>query len=290
MYFINIINNTNNMMFSDMDEYIDDIIKISSECTNLSRMAKMMNISICIFTHYMITSLLYNGLKDAINKFIENDRNYNDELDKMHESFVGKEDIGCQIMRFLITTVREKVSFVDLNKEDDVIIDEYNTFKLFEHQLITIQKIIDQGFRSGVVNMIMGAGKSYIILKTISEHFRIKSENKIYILYTRRTDILSSLFFNSDKSLNRDKFEEWKTKNLIDIDKFNVYESLFTKKVPKFNLTEKPAIYIVNEDYLKIIYHLIKLSDIALIINDECHSVNAYKNYGMLSQFRSNGI
>jgi superfamily II DNA or RNA helicase len=170
-------------------------------------------------------------------------------------------------------------------------IDGFDKAFLRKNQLDAIQKMKEQKFISGINCQIMGAGKSYIILNTIYEHYLIKKKKEIYVILTERIEILKQWFLKDGK-FDLDKFNFWKQKNVINMDLFNIVERFDTKKPIKFDFTDKPTIFICNNAFMRTHYRYKKEIDvkkISLVLVDECHSIND-KNYEMLKHFKQNNI
>lgn len=125
----------------------------------------------------------------------------------------------------------------DDNMEDNDNIEKDNNLKQFDdmfeirpNQKKAIDETIKQDFKSGVHNQIMGAGKSYIILKLIDEHFKAYQDNKVYLLLCDRQEILKKMFFNDDCQIDRKKIIKWKKAGIIDLTKFDILEYIYHKK------------------------------------------------------------
>ena len=169
-----------------------------------------------------------------------------------------------------------------------------------ENQKIAIEKMKEQKFISGINCQIMGAGKSYIILNTIWEHYKMYPFKKIYIILTERIEILRKWFkkpiYNDDGKVieykeDKDKFNQWTSNGIINMAQFNFVERFDDKSNIKFNFEEKPTIFVCNNAFMKAQnrYKHIKINKIALILIDECHSVHD-RNHQMLMYFKKHGI
>jgi superfamily II DNA or RNA helicase len=179
-----------------------------------------------------------------------------------------------------------------LNDYTENIFDNQNT-NLRPNQILAINRTIEQGFKSGIHNQIMGAGKSFIILNTISKHYEITKKNLIYIIMTERSEILSRLFLEYDikindykSELNKNNIKLWKDKNIINMGQFDFVENI-TKKSKIFREIKsrnKPIIWIINNAFIKTRYNYKKINRdyLGLILVDECHSISGIKNYEML--------
>ena len=170
---------------------------------------------------------------------------------------------------------------VDINVPLDEAV---NNFKWRENQKIAIKNIIDQNFKSGVFNEIMGAGKTYIIFNTISKHYEMYPNKGLYVIACFRQEILKDMIFDSDGEIDVIKKEKLKTYNIIDLDKFNIIDRVHhKKKILKLSKT-KPSILFVNTDYLKLMR--LVYDDINFVILDECHSVSADGLYEKLREIK----
>lgn len=169
-----------------------------------------------------------------------------------------------------------------------------------KNQLDAINKMKEQKFISGINCQIMGAGKSYIILNTIWEHYKMYPFKKIYIILTERIEILRKWFkkpvYGPDGNVidyvkDDEKFNQWTTDGIIDTTQFNFVEHFDDKSDIKFNFEDKPTIFVCNNAFMKAQdrYQQIKINKIALILIDECHSVHD-RNHFMLMYFKKKNI
>jgi superfamily II DNA or RNA helicase len=186
-----------------------------------------------------------------------------------------------------INSDSQSISSNDSNSYENNIFDDINNNYLRPNQKLAINNMISQGFKSGIHCQIMGAGKSLIMLNTIYNHFNNNNQNKIYIWCTDRIDILDKMFFVKSKTYDTNKFDFWKSKNVIDMDLFTIIENIHTKHFVLPNLN-KPVIWLINNAFLKAQtnYKKINRHDIALILSDECHSISGNVNYNMLKWFK----
>ena len=165
-------------------------------------------------------------------------------------------------------------------------------FVMRENQKVAIVNTIDQNFKSGIHNQIMGAGKSYIILNLIQKHFEIVGQNKIYLLLCDRQEILRKMFFDDENKICQKKITKWKKSGIIDLTKFDVKEYVHTKIkdiyqiINKQNRT-KPMLMICNNAFIRVNdISQINKNQIALILMDECHSVSGNMFYHLLTHFK----
>ena len=157
-------------------------------------------------------------------------------------------------------------------------------FKWRDNQSIAINNTITQKFKSGVHNQIMGAGKTYIIFKTISAHFEKYPNKKLYIIACFRQEILQDLLFDKNGKMDEKKSDKLKKYGIIDLDDYLIIDRVHEKKKTLKLAKNKPTILIVNTDYLKIMD--LNYDDINFVILDECHSVSASKLYTILNRIK----
>lgn len=186
-------------------------------------------------------------------------------------------------------------------------------FKFRENQEKAIKETIQQDFKSGIHCQIMGAGKTFIMLNIIYQHWLKYKQNLVYIITTDRIEILKSWFMinikeNKEKenkeyytikdnnityTFNYDRFTKWTEDKIIDMNIFESIENIINKSsLPNFENLKKPLIWIVNNAYLKAGFKYKKLDfkNIGLILVDECHSVSGKQNYEMLEYLRNQNI
>jgi superfamily II DNA or RNA helicase len=163
-----------------------------------------------------------------------------------------------------------------------------NNFKWRTNQLLAINNMKLQNFKSGVHNQIMGAGKTYIILNTIQEHNILYPNKKLYIITCFRQEIMNLLFFDENGDIDEPKKELLKMHKVIDLDKFKIIDRVNIKKKSIKLDNILPTILVINTDYLKVLdkHNEIDYDDLNMIILDECHSVSACKLYNMLHKVK----
>jgi len=288
------------MNYYIIDDYIQNIYNLVISSQNIHNLSLSLDIEYDILytfrDNFDIIKTLLNHLKNFINICNLNNLDYNDELNNFESSIIINSHKYI-ILHFLINKLNcsnliinnniiniEDEEYVEDEEEDDYIL---NPKIFFAHQHKCMDKIKEQNFKSGIVAMIMGSGKSFLILNTIQQHFSLYKENKIYIIYTRSINILDKLFLKDGK-LDPNKINTYAIDGIINMNQFNFYENLHYKKMHIFDLS-KPCILIINEDYMKTIYKDFNVDDIGLIINDECHAVSANQNFTMLEYFKSYG-
>jgi superfamily II DNA or RNA helicase len=231
--------------------------------------------------------------------------------ESLKDEQVGNLKSGKQLLSYVIESIfnkEEKEMESDsesdndndnLDNEPNITNDEINDVKIEEavknfnwrkNQLDAIKNTLEQNFSCGVHNQIMGAGKTFIILKTIWEHFKLNKDNKkIYVITCFRQEILKDLFFDDDGDIDEDKEIFFKENDVIELDKFNIINRVHEKNKKIKASKNKPSILIINTDYLKSIDkgdNNIDYSDINFVILDECHSVSAVKFYSLLKKIK----
>lgn len=156
-----------------------------------------------------------------------------------------------------------------------------------KNQLEAINNTHKQNFMSGLHNQIMGAGKTNIILKLISDHYAKYQENKTYLLICDRKEILREIFFTNGE-IDLDKVAAWKTCGMCDLTMFDIIDFVDDKSgniIKTINKKNKdaPALIVVNAQYLRgKEYDEIKENAVVLTMIDECHAVSAAQIYNML--------
>jgi superfamily II DNA or RNA helicase len=269
------------------DSVIDEPLNVSviSHPLNVSVINHPLNVS--VIDEPLNVSVISNPLNDSV---IDEPLNDSVISHPLNDSVMGEPLNDSVIDESENESENDSINDSETNTEN--IFDNQNT-NLRPNQLLAINKTIEQGFKSGIHNQIMGAGKSFIILNTIAKHYEITKQNLIYIIMTERSDILSRLFLEYDikindykSELNKNNIKLWKDKNIINIEQFNFVENI-TKKSKKFKEIKprnKPILWIINNAFLKTRYNYKKINRdyIGLILVDECHSISGIKNYEML--------
>jgi superfamily II DNA or RNA helicase len=215
---------------------------------------------------------------------------------------------GKQLLSYIIDTIFNKeekqIEYDDEEEDEDIenkeeIEEQLNDIKIEEavqnfewrkNQLDAIKNTLEQNFSCGVHNQIMGAGKTFIILNTIWEHFKLNPSNKkMYVITCFRQEILKDLFFDEEGLIDDDKEDFFRRNDIIDLDKFKIINKIHTKdRILKLS-KNKPSILVINTDYLKCIDkgdNIIDYDDLNFVILDECHSVSAQKFYSLLKKIK----
>jgi len=228
-----------------------------------------------------------NTLMDEI--LLESNKSGRQLVSHVMDIIFGEDTNGDYEKEFI--NGKEEINEIeDHDTINDVKIEEaINNFKWRKNQLLAIANTINQNFSCGVHNQIMGSGKTFIILKTIWEHYKLNSTNKkLYIITCSRQEILKDLFFDEDGDIDDVKCELFKINDIIDLSKFHIINRVH-KKNKNITLSEiKPSILIVNTDFLKSIdrANSIIYNDVNFIIFDECHSVSAFRLHELLNKIK----
>jgi len=177
----------------------------------------------------------------------------------------------------------------EIKPDDIVTVDELSkSFKWREHQIKAIQSTEEQGFKSGVHNMIMGAGKTFIILNMIYTHYKNNKNNNLYILVCTHQEILKDLFFDNSNQLDKTKIEFWKKSDIIDLEKFNFIDKINDKSKIIELAKDKPNLLVVNSKFLEILdnNNSINYNTLNFVILDESHGISAPELYRVLSKIK----
>jgi hypothetical protein len=187
------------------------------------------------------------------------------------------------------------------NDEQDPVmnipLEEIIKFEGFrKNQNKAINETISQKFISGVHDQIMGAGKTFIILKLIWEHYKLNKSNKIYPIVCYRQEILKDLFFDKDNMIDENKKKLWKKYDIIDLDCFKIIDKINDKDKNVKNSKTKPSILLINTDFLRVVdkqnendnleYYAFDYDRIAYITLDECHGISANNLYTIFRKIK----
>lgn len=172
---------------------------------------------------------------------------------------------------------------------DNELSNVINNFKWRTHQEDAIQNVKKQNFSTGIIFHIMGAGKTYVMLKILNEHIMSKkNKGKLYIIACDKQEILRKTFYDKDKKWNVNEMNKWKEYGIIDLFQFNKIDCVY-QKLKYINLSEnKPNLLIINNDYLKSLDKNGKIpySKTNLMLLDECHCVSANYFYKLLRKIK----
>jgi superfamily II DNA or RNA helicase len=179
-------------------------------------------------------------------------------------------------------TDSEEVAEIDDNIENNI-----NNFNWRTHQINAINETRSQNFKCGIHHMIMGSGKSYILLKLIQEHYNIFQKRHIYIIVCDKQEVLRKMFFDGT-ILDKEKVNFWKKYNIIDLTIFHIIDCINIKPTELNYNKKKPNILIINNDYLQSLEKKNKINwaKVSLIQLDECHSVSGSLFYNLLHKIK----
>lgn len=165
-----------------------------------------------------------------------------------------------------------------------------------KNQERAIDETKKQDWTSGVHDQIMGAGKTFIILKLIWEHYKKYGGNKIYPIVCYRQEILKDLFFDLNNNIDENKKKLWKKYDIIDLDCFRIIDKINDKNKEVVNSKTKPNILLVNTDFLRAIdkanenddldYYAFDYDRIAYLTLDECHGISANNLYDIIKKIK----
>ena len=223
--------------------------------------------------------------KNLVQNSIENDFNFliNNEEKKINENLEDYEII-------------EEENLEEENIEEEILPDLTNLRPNQEHAINTV---IEQGYKCGIINQIMGSGKTYEILNLIEKHYDLFNESKSgnYMILCSRKDVLLNIFYThkgkNEYEINNNELKKLKQSKIITIDKYNlvnfVNDDIKTKEIKN----DKPNIIIINTAYMCILFEkkdvINKIfSNTQLLLFDECHSNSAPKMYKILQEFKYN--
>ncbi len=138
---------------------------------------------------------------------------------------------------------------------------------LKNNQVLALQSVSDNNFKSGVIAHATGTGKSVIGINLIKQF--LKKNSKLNIMWLCEFKIIINELF-SNELFNK---EIQVLKNDYEI--FNFSKDKFKNWVDIINLCNKPFILFINRAFLtsQNKYKLINKS-FDFIIHDECHSIN----------------
>jgi superfamily II DNA or RNA helicase len=177
-------------------------------------------------------------------------------------------------------------------EEENIQVEGFDTLNDFYHenQKMAIKNQREQGFKSGLHSQIMGAGKSFIILQTISDLnnstiYKLNHNKNVVFLITYRQEVLRNWFFKKefdkvDKTKykyvkNTEAYKKWKDLNIIDLDEYDIIDAINDKDKKVFlNLSDKKkTLVIINTTFFNLIPTEGFRDKLKAIIIDECHCI-----------------
>ena len=275
----------------ESDEDFSDLLNSSNEDSNSILINNMLNQTNDNFTVSFEKSKNTSNKKNDMLMQLSDNSDYTDS-DKNSDSDNNNSDKNCDSDNNNDNDTDSSVNHhEEINNKNQT--ERFNElFQMRPNQKKAIDETIKQDFKSGIHNQIMGAGKSYILLRTIAEHFEIYQENKVYLLLCDRQEILKKMFFDDDYQIDHNKIIKWRASGIIDLTKYNIVEYVHHKKkdlikIINYGKKKKPILMICNNAFLRANdYSLIRTKKIALVLVDECHSVSATTFYTILRHFK----
>ena len=162
-------------------------------------------------------------------------------------------------------------------------------FELRKCQKQALQAFNVIGLQSGLFDLIMGAGKSCLIMVIINELFKAyKGAPKLFIILCKRKEILEQMILTDVAK------KEWKRKKIINLDNFDIIDYVTNKpKQTEFDTSLKlsrPTIMVVNTDFFRsrASSYNITQKNTHVIIMDECHDVSGTNIYDKLADIKYN--
>jgi len=235
------------------------------------------------------------ALINVIDEKINNELDFNMLIKTICSNLLPKEvveyfiDLDDQINDNNQIENENNEELMDLN--NDIVV--YNSdFKWRGNQIDALNNMKIQKYMSGVVQQIMGAGKSALILGGIQQHYNFfKDKQSTYMIACYRKEILNKMFFTIDKNgeyiLDENKKKFWKDSNIIDLDQFEFVEYVNEKSWINFKPNGKPKLIVINTTYLdnrfmEDIHDNDDTKYLKLVMLDECHCISAPKTYKTL--------
>ena len=292
-------------IFDDIEDEKEDVIKDYHELSDdLFDFLKSKDIKWLNKFHDMIKSFIEMGFIFDSNDDIKNIMLKSKDI---NSHFLNYFFDGLKLQNVKNIKVENELSDEE-NDDIDIDIEEINNnnnekffdnFKWHDGQIQALQKIKENDFKSGIISMITGSGKSLIFLNAIYQHVKTKNPNKgsIYILLCPRIDILRSLFFKIDKNgyykLNNSKIIEWKSNDIINLDNFKIIDCINIKDKNLNFSSSKHNLLLVNNDFFRSLYKDKKFKtcickNTNFIIIDECHCISGNKIYEIIEELKYN--
>jgi superfamily II DNA or RNA helicase len=229
-----------------------------------------------------------NFIQNYINDNIVDTKNISDIDDEIIDKI--EDEIEDEIIDEIIDEINDEI--IDEIEKQNNKEDNNPTFELRPNQIKALQKNKDCGFISGIHIQVTGAGKSLIILKTISDKLEYDNSKKVFIILTDRIEILKNWFFDSNNNLNQTNVQFWKDNNIIDLTKFDIIDTVANKDkniINKINYAVKPTLVIMNNAFLRTNNKYEQLiNNISLVLLDECHCVSGPEIYKALRHIKNN--
>lgn len=227
---------------------------------------------------------LINFIADLI--CIENDIFYSKKNKKIEEFNIENKDND-----------NKNIDDPNIDPNLNIPLEEVIKFDGFrKNQLRAIHETIRQKFVSGVHDQIMGAGKTYIILNLIWEHYKKYKNNDVYPIVCYRQEILRDLFFDKNNNIDENKKKLWKKYDIIDLDCFKIIDKINNKDKQVITSKKRPCILLVNTDFLRVIekennnddkvVYAFDYDRIGYITLDESHGISANNLYEIVKKIK----
>ena len=289
-------------MINEKDELVKDYYELSNE---LFQFLKSKDIKWLDKFHNMLKSFIEMGFVFGSN-------------DEIKDIMLKSKDINNEFVNYFFDGIKfqnikkdiDNIDELDIDELDEFYIDEldieeinsnnnekfFDNFKWHNGQLEAIEKIQQQKFKSGIVSMITGSGKSLIFLNAIYQHSKNSAKKgSVYILMCPRIDILRSLFFSIDNDgyyqLNNNKINKWKENDIINLDDFKIIDCINIKeKKIKFSKS-KYNLILINTDFFRSLYKYEPskkyiCENTNFIIIDECHCISGDRIYEIIYELK----
>jgi superfamily II DNA or RNA helicase len=194
-------------------------------------------------------------------------------------------------------------------EEENIQVEGFDTLNDFYHenQKMAIKNQREQGFKSGLHSQIMGAGKSFIILQTISDLnnstiYKINNNKNVVFLITYRQEVLRNWFFKKEfykvdntkykYVKNTEAYKKWKDLGIIDLDEYDIIDAINDKDKKVFlNLPDnKKTLVIINTTFFNLIPSEGFRDKLKAIIIDECHCITQKVFTEKLRKIKSNNL
>jgi superfamily II DNA or RNA helicase len=168
-------------------------------------------------------------------------------------------------------------------------------FRFRDNQVAGLERNKACNFASGIHVQVMGAGKSIMIMRTFQDKLehdltQQPTNKHVYVLLTDRIEILRKWFFNEDGSLDDTKKRRWRDQSIIDMDRFEVLDTIYDKDVviiEKVNRARRPTLVIMNNAFLRTNKKYMDLEpNISLVIVDECHCISGPQTFLAMRHMR----
>ena len=219
----------------------------------------------------VLYDLIENSEDDIKNKYLKsfkeidkspkNIKNIIKEIEEFY-NYTFKDDISTDEEQSEEESEEEKNEDQHDENQQFENIDTLNNF-YHDNQKMAINNQRKQEFKSGIHAQIMGAGKSYIILQTISDLFnrdiyRYNNENNIVLLITYRQEVLRNWFFKKNNETyvkNIEEYKKWKDLGIIDLNDYEVIDAINDKNKNRFNElnNKRKTLIIINTTFFNLI-------------------------------------